>query len=170
MGQKQRSLLNDERAIEGLPIRLVIALVVGVAALALMMGILGGIGQFNKTELDVYHVAPGGDLENTGDPTVLDYSPDRDNAHNNLDFLVYDENGDPVDDATIVITDGTAKLESVIRASTGTNSNRVQISLHEADLKRGQSKGTLQVEVVPPADSNYVDKKKNPEVLVLEQN
>ena len=35
---KRRSFRTDRRAIEGLPVRLVIALVVGVASLSVMMG------------------------------------------------------------------------------------------------------------------------------------
>jgi len=47
------SFIRDDRAIEGLPIRLVIALVVGVAALALMLNMLGGIGDVGDTEVTV---------------------------------------------------------------------------------------------------------------------
>ncbi|PSP69106.1 Ig domain-containing protein group 1 domain-containing protein, partial [Halobacteriales archaeon QH_6_68_27] len=47
------ALAGDERAIEGLPIRLVIALVVGVASLGVMMNTLGGIQTLGVTELDV---------------------------------------------------------------------------------------------------------------------
>ncbi|MFC7196258.1 hypothetical protein ACFQL4_19210 [Halosimplex aquaticum] len=40
--RRTTTLSQDERAIEGLPIRLVIALVVGVASLAIMMQMIGG--------------------------------------------------------------------------------------------------------------------------------
>jgi len=39
----RRSFRTDRRAIEGLPVRLVIALVVGVASLSVMMGMIGDI-------------------------------------------------------------------------------------------------------------------------------
>lgn len=163
MGKQRKTLFGDERAIEGLPIRLVIALVVGVAALALMMGMLGGIGQFNKTELDVHAVEQGSTLDSPGDPTVPV-------SGGSVDLIVTDENGDAVNDVQLIVTDGTALLEGAIRASTGSGSNKATVDLSDADLKRGQNKGTLVVEAVPPANSNYVDDKANTEILVLEEN
>ncbi len=46
-----RSLVADRRAIEGLPVRLVIALVVGVASLSVMMGMIGDIDGLAATEI-----------------------------------------------------------------------------------------------------------------------
>lgn len=46
-------LWRDDRAIEGLPIRLVIALVVGVASLSVMMVFISGLDTMTVTELDV---------------------------------------------------------------------------------------------------------------------
>ena len=47
---------DDERAIEGLPVRLVIALVVGVASLSVMMSMLSGISGLAVTEIGRAHV------------------------------------------------------------------------------------------------------------------
>lgn len=59
------SLLEDGRGIEGLPIRLVIALVVSVAALAIVMSMLDGVGSVGQTEVDVEITE--GDVIYTGD-------------------------------------------------------------------------------------------------------
>jgi len=48
----ERSLLRDERAIEGLPIRLVIAVVVGIASLSVMMTTISGLGSLGVDEVD----------------------------------------------------------------------------------------------------------------------
>ena len=50
--RRSGTFTDDDRAIEGLPIRLVIALVVGVAALTIMMNMLAGLGDIGQT--DVY--------------------------------------------------------------------------------------------------------------------
>ncbi|MCW8172112.1 hypothetical protein D8S78_03500 [Natrialba swarupiae] len=69
-----QSLESDDRAIEGLPIRLVIALVVGIAALSVMMNMLGGVGEFGDTEVTIEweddHVVQTGDLaESSASPS-----------------------------------------------------------------------------------------------------
>ena len=50
---RRRAFRSDTRGIEGLPVRLVIALVVGVASLSVMMNMISGISGLAVAELDV---------------------------------------------------------------------------------------------------------------------
>ncbi|KTG10860.1 Ig domain-containing protein group 1 domain-containing protein [Haloprofundus marisrubri] len=139
---------RDERAIEGLPIRLVIALVVGVASLSVMMNMITGIQGLAVVEVDV---RPSPDVVSPGEET--------------LTLTAVDANGDPVADATVVVKSGTAGLEQVQTATTDTNGEAtVRI---DSSLGANQEDGTLVVEVKPPAGSEFVDRRANTKILVI---
>ncbi|EJN59442.1 DUF7382 domain-containing protein [Halogranum rubrum] len=141
---------TDERAIEGLPIRLVIALVVGVASLSVMMNMLGGLQGLSVTELDA---RPSPEVVTPGDQTI--------------DLTVVGSDGDPVSDATVVVTGGTADIDGVKTATTGrdgTASVRVDPS-----LRPNQEDGTLVVDIKPPVGSEFADERGNTEILVVSE-
>lgn len=143
-----RRLWRDDRAIEGLPIRLVIALVVGVTSLSVMMSMLSGINGLAVNELDVK-------------PTPEVVSPGVETVH----ATVVDSSGDPVSDATVVVTGGTADLDGVKTATTdGSGEARIEI---DPSLGANQADGTLEIDVKPPAGSEFVDKRENTEILVV---
>ena len=153
--RSRSSFARDDRAIEGLPIRLVIALVVGVAALALMLNMLGGIGDVGDTEVTV---------EIEDEDQIID--PDSDTE---VTISVIDENGNDVEDATVVATAGSAQLEGVVRADTDNGTNEATMNFDgEQSLRADQDMGTLELEVIPPSDSNYIDEQPNPEIRVAE--
>jgi len=143
-----RALAGDERAIEGLPIRLVIALVVGVASLSVMMNTLGGIQTLGVTELDVKPT-----------PEVID------EASTDVTAEVVGPNGDRVANATVVATGGTATLDSVTTARTDANGTAT-LSLSPS-LGPNQQEGTIRFDVKPPAGGQYADERGNTEVLVV---
>jgi hypothetical protein len=143
-----RALTGDERAIEGLPIRLVIALVVGVASLSVMMNTLGGIQTLGVTELDVKPT-----------PEVID------EASTEVDVEVVGPQGDRVANATVVASGGTATLGSVTTARTDANGTAT-LSLSPS-LGPNQQEGTIQFDVKPPAGGQYADERGNTEVLVV---
>jgi len=143
-----RALFRDERAIEGLPIRLVIALVVGVASLSVMMNTLGGIQTLGVTELDV-RPTPEVIGENTTEVTVE----------------VVGSQGDRIANATVVATGGTATLDSVTTARTNANGT-ARLSLSPS-LGANQKEGTITFDVKPPAGGQYADERGNTEVLVV---
>lgn len=143
------TLTADERAIEGLPIRLVIALVVGVASLSVMMNTLGGIQTLGVTELDVQP-----------QPEVVDADGNR-----TVTVTAVGPSGDRVSNATVIATGGTATLESVVTASTNA-SGMARLTL-DPSLGPNQDEGTVELSVKPPAGSQYADKRENTEVLVL---
>ncbi|WP_123536692.1 DUF7382 domain-containing protein [Halosimplex salinum] len=144
-----RALTGDERAIEGLPIRLVIALVVGVASLSVMMNTLGGIQTLGVTELDVRPT-----------PEVVGEDP------TDLSVEVVGPQGDRVANATVVASGGTATLDSVTTARTNANGTAT-LSLSPS-LGPNQREGTIQFDVKPPAGGQYADERGNTEVLVVD--
>ncbi|WP_246045758.1 Ig-like domain-containing protein [Halorussus ruber] len=141
---------SDERAIEGLPIRLVIALVVGVASLGVMMNMLSGIGGLTVTELDA-----------KPEPDVI--HPEE----QEIDVTVVDADGKPVEGATVVITGETATLGNV---ETATTDSEGEISVDvDPELGPNQQEGTLEVSVKPPAGSDYADERENTAILVVRE-
>ena len=139
---------DDDRAIEGLPIRLVIALVVGVASLGVMMNMLSGLGGLTVTELDA---APAPDVIGPDEETVT--------------VTVVDPEGNPVSDATVVVSGGTATLDGAATATTG-EEGEATLSV-DPDLGPNQQEGTLDVRIKPPAGSDYADGRENAAILVL---
>ena len=142
------SLWRDERGIEGLPIRLVIALVVGVACLGVMMSTISGLSTLQVTEVDV---EPNPEVTTPGTTSVT--------------VTVVDPDGSPVSDATVIAKSGTATLENVSTAATGANGNAT-FSLSPS-LGPNQDQGTVTFEVQPPASSNYQDGQSNTDLLVV---
>ena len=152
-----RSLAADDRAIEGLPIRLVIALIVGVVSLGIMLQILGGVGTFeSNTEVDVEFDDDALEL-GTGDANVT--------------VSVVDEDGNEVTDATVIATAGSARMDSAVIERTPEDDNEVTIDFSAAgiSLPPDQDVGTVEFEVEPPAGTNWEDEEPNNELLVIDQ-
>ncbi|WP_336000877.1 DUF7382 domain-containing protein [Halorientalis halophila] len=139
---------GDERAIEGLPVRLVIALVVGVASLSVMMNTLGGLNALGVTELDA-KPQPEVIAESGGEVAVTVVTPA----------------GEPVSNATVVAKDGTATLSEIQPARTGPNGTAT-LSL-DPSLGPNQREGTITLDIKPPAGGEYTDERRNTEILVV---
>lgn len=144
-----RSLVADDRAIEGLPVRLVIAIVVGVASLGVMMNMLSGIGAIATEELDVKPA-----------PEVI--PPEATTVR----LTVVDSAGEPVADATVVVTGASATLPGVRTATTGSDGS-ANVSV-DPSLGPNQDRGTLAIHVKPPAGSRYADDRENTAILVVD--
>ena len=141
---------EDVRAIEGLPVRLVIALVVGVASLSVMMSMLSGISTLAVVELDV---RPDPEVVTPGDQTI--------------DVEVVDSDGQSVAGATVVARGGSARLDGIETAKT--DENGVAALDIDPELGANQRDGTVEFEVKPPAGSEYVDRRENTALLVVEE-
>lgn len=142
-------LREDERAIEGLPVRLIIAFVVGVAVLSVMLNMISGVESFAVSELDV---KPEPDVVGPGETQV--------------ELTAVDSEGKPVSDATILVKRGSATLDDVAVVKTGPDGTaNVTIS---PSLGPNQGQGTLEIDVKPPSGSKYMDKRGNAEILVVE--
>lgn len=141
-------LRRDDRAIEGLPVRLVIALVVGVASLSVMLEMVSGVGGLAVSELDV---RPEPEVTTPGDQQ--------------LRLTVVDADGRPVAGATVVVAGETATIDGV--ATARTNENGTATVTVAPTLGPNREQGTLTVSIKPPATGGYVDRRGNTRVLVV---
>ncbi|WP_290813522.1 hypothetical protein [Halovivax sp.] len=142
------SLRADDRAIEGLPVRLVIALVVGVASLSVMLNMLSGIEGLAVTELDAK-------------PTPEVVEP----GEQEIDIAVVDPDGGTVADAMVIVDAGTASLDGVHTATT--NESGVASLTIDPDLPPNERRGSLEIDIEPPAGSEYEDRRENTGILVV---
>ena len=139
---------RDDRAIEGLPIRLIIAIIVGVAALAVMMTMLDGLDYFNDEELSI---------EFHGDSVIEEGEV--------VEVTVVDENGNAVEGATVLVNEGTARIEGDQTETTNAD-GEVSIAA-DPQLPQGQNQGTLTFDIQPPHDSSYTGGDDLEEMLVI---
>jgi hypothetical protein len=143
------SLRSDERAIEGLPIRLVVALVVGVAALSVMMSTLSGVATLGVTELDV-----------RPSPEVVAPGPTAVTVH------VVGPDGAPVSNATVVARGDSARLDGGVTTARTDANGTATLSIAPS-LSPNQPDGTVTFDLKPPAGSGYVDRRGNTNLLVV---
>lgn len=154
------SVWTDERAIEGLPVRLVIAVVVGIAALGLMLGMLEGLDDFGETEVTV---------------TMEDELLTLDGGGDAVTIGVVTEDGQRVEDAQILVTEGSLPLANgPVDLQTGPDSHEVTLSVGtsaaadaQVSFRPGQRRGTLELEVIPPSGSDLADDTRNPDLVVI---
>lgn len=145
-----RRFAADDRAIEGLPIRLVVALVVGVATMSVMLNMLSGVQGLAVTELDV---KPSPDVVTPGQQEIS--------------LVVVGPDGDPVEGATVVVKGGTTDLDGIPNGKTDEDGS-VTLSVAPS-LRPNQEDGTLLIDVKPPAGSQFVDRRANTRILVVEE-
>lgn len=145
---RRRTFRSDQRGIEGLPVRLVIALVVGVASLSVMMNMISGISGLAVAELDVH---PQPEVVTPGDHAV--------------DVAVVDPDGRAVSDATVIARGGSARLDGIETATTDEDGT-VELDL-STELRPNQRDGTIEFDIKPPAGSEYADRRENTALLVV---
>lgn len=141
---------RDERAIEGLPVRLVVSLVVGAACLSVMLNMVQGVGTLAVSELDVQ---PTPEVVETGEQE--------------LTLTVVDAEGEAVSGATVVVKSGSASLDGVATGRSGADGNATVTV--DPSLGANQAEGTLVIDVKPPSGSEYADRRENSYVLVIQE-
>ncbi|WP_248515089.1 carboxypeptidase-like regulatory domain-containing protein [Salinarchaeum laminariae] len=146
------AIFDDERAIEGLPIRLVIALLVGVAALSVMMTMIDDVGGVGKTELDA-----------EPEPDTIDVSED---AKRDVTITVVDQNGETVSGATVVLQGSSARLSDGTQHAESGSDGTATFDGITPELEDNQDQGTLEISLQHP-DSQFKDDRENAEILVL---
>lgn len=150
------SFRDDDRAVETLPIRLVIALVVAVAALAFMTNMISGLGSPGKTELSV----------SAGTQVVTDGNGDT------VDFTVTDASGEPVPNAKVMIKSGTANIdgEPIVSGTTNDQGEVTGVTVDPTiDWRSDQDQGTLKVDIIPPGDgSGFQNEQIDLELVIVE--
>jgi len=145
---RRRAFRSDTRGIEGLPVRLVIALVVGVASLSVMMNMISGISGLAVAELDVQP-----------EPEVVEPKQQT------VEVTVIDPDGAAVSDATVIARGGSAHLDGVQTATT--DENGVAEFELSPELGANQRDGTIEFDVKPPAAGDYADRRENTALLVV---
>lgn len=143
-----KAFWQEERAIEGLPIRLVIALVVGVASLAVMMNIITGLDTFGSTELSTQP-----------EPEIIE------EGQTEVTVKVTDPDGKPISNATVIAKSGTAQLGSMTYAETGVDGT-VTLDV-DPDLRPNQQEGTVELDIRPP-EGDFTDEQDNTDILVID--
>jgi hypothetical protein len=131
-----------------LPIRLVIALVVGVASLAVMMNVISGLNTFGTTELDT-----------SPEPEIIEEETTQ------VNVTVLDPDGQPISNATVVAKSDTAMLDSTSYAKT--DGDGVATLTLDPELRPNQGEGTIALDIRPP-DGDYADKQENTGILVID--
>lgn len=159
MRRNKGEFLDDDRAIEGLPIRLIIALVVGVAALGIMMQVLGTFGGFGDEEVTA-QIEEG---------EVLDLSEIQSGTNDTVELTIITSDGEEVEDATVLLEPGTAQGD-ILQAEDEDGDGTVTFSMEEAnvDLASDQNRGTYEIEILPPSDGDFTDDQSNPEIVILD--
>lgn len=142
-----------------MPIRLVVAVTVGTAALGLLLPMLDSVEQRPETEVTVEMDPAQFALETADSETVT------------IDVIT--EEGVPVEDATVLVSgrslpvDGdplafeTGPDSSSVTADIGTRSGDVPVAFRPT-----QTRGTLLIDVVPPPGTSYTDKRRNPQITI----
>ena len=133
-----------------MPVRLVIALVVGVASLSVMMNMLSGISGLAVTELDVQ---PEPEVVTPGEHTI--------------ELSVVDPEGHTVSNATVIARGGSARLDGV-ETATSDAEGIAELEL-SPELRPNQRDGTIEFDIKPPAGDEYADKRENTALLVVEE-
>ncbi len=143
-----QTLWDDNRAIEGLPIRLVIALVVGVACLSVMMAVIDGMDTFESTE-----------LETQPEPEII--PPEQ----TDVTVTVVDSDGNTVAGATVIAEGETAMVPNLATAETGADGNAT-LSL-DPTLPENRDRGEISLDIRPP-EGEYTDDRENTGILVID--
>jgi len=156
--ERVRSLRSDSRAVEGMPVRLVVAVAVGAAAMSLLLPMAETIEDNEEPELTV-----------EPQPRQFALGPGESRA---VRLSVVTENGEPVDGAAVVVTGRSLPMDggpAVFR--TGEDSKTVTVTVGRGpdaavpvSFRPTQARGTLTLDIVPP--SGYADERNNPAITV----
>ncbi|WP_226022205.1 DUF7382 domain-containing protein [Halomicrobium salinisoli] len=114
------------------------------------MNTISGLDAMSVTEVDV-------------DPEPEVIGPEE----TDVELTVVEPDGSPVADATVVVSGGTATMDGVATAKTddeGTATVTVDPSLGP-----NQGDGELSVDVKPPANGGYTDRRGNTAILVVRE-
>lgn len=142
-------LTGNDRGIAGLPIRLVVAFVVGTAVLGVMLNMISGVGALTTTELDA---RPTPDVVHTENTTIT--------------VAAVDAGGHAIPDVTVVLSADTAGLAGGEPIVARTNATGVATIRATPTLPPTAGQGTLTLTVKPPS-GKYADRRANTDVLVV---
>ena len=144
-----RKFINNEDAVEGLPVRLIVVLVVGVIALAAMVAALNGFKPQKMLSASVVEV--GGKDGNLLMITKTGYGPVENNW--TCRVQVIDANGNPVAGASVIV-------HGLSGAGGGVTDNKGIAYLtktNDVKLNANQNSGYMTLEVSAPGFNTYTN-------------
>lgn len=141
-----------------MPIRLVVAVAVGAAAMSFLLPMADSIEASREPELTV-------------EPQPRQFALGTEESRS-VRLEVVTEDGRPVEDAAVVVSGRSLPIDdgpAVFR--TGQDSNTVTVTVGRTpeapvpvSFRSTQTRGTLTLDIVPP--SGYTDERRNPEITV----
>lgn len=161
--------LAESRA--GLAASLVLFLGVGALVGVTAAGVT--VGQDGPTDAAVGHLGPNEPMDvELG--VEYDEAVVRDNESIEMSVVEADS-GEPVTNVSVIVRDRTVEIEEPYYETTGPASSNVSIDVDPdqnagditPDWRTSQDTGTLGVEIIPPADSAYVDDQQNAKVTIV---
>lgn len=155
--KNMRKMLNDEKGVEGLPVRLIVVLVVGVIALAAIVAMLGTVKPQKSMTATVMTIQsnPG----NTLTITATGAEEKKIASYNCIVRVTDTKDGGPVSGASVVIYG----LGSAASGTTGSDGNATISSTSGATLNENQNSGYLTLEANTAGYSNF----KNENAIVV---
>ena len=145
--KRERTFIEDEEAVEGLPVRLIVVLVVGVIALSAMVAALNGFKPQKALTASVIEV--GG---KDGNLLVVPKTGYASVEHNwTCRVLVVDADGNPVSGASVIV-------HGLSGAGGGVTDKNGKAYLNKTDdvmLNANQNSGYMTLEVSAPGYNNF---------------
>lgn len=142
-----RKFMDDDDGVEGLPVRLIVVLVVGVIALAAMVAALGSFKPQKSLSASVYEV--GGKDGNL--LTVPKAGYDMVEHNWTCRVKVIDANGDPVVGASAIVHG----LSGAGSAITDKDGEAYLTKTNDVKLNTNQNSGYMTLEVTAPGYNQY---------------
>jgi hypothetical protein len=144
-----------------MPIRLVVAITVGTAAMSLLVPMLDTVEQTQQTSVTV---------EPDSQQVVLD----PETAMENVTIAVVSGEGEPIPDSSVIVSERSLPLvDGPQTFETGPDSHETTVSIGEtaeADVtvafQKSQQRGTIELDVHPPGSGDYKVRSDQPEVTV----
>lgn len=145
----RKKLRDNDEAVEGLPVRLIVVLVVGVIALAAMVGALNGFKPQKSLSASVYEV--GG---KDGNMLMIPKTGYAAVEHNwTCRVLVVDAEGDPVSGASVIVHG----LSGAGSAVTDKDGEAYLTKTNDVTLNANQNSGYMTLEVSAPGYNTYTN-------------
>jgi hypothetical protein len=144
-----------------MPIRLVVAITVGAAAMSLLLPMLDTVEETQRREVTV-------------EPDSQQIVLDSENGMQNVTIAVVTAEGEPIPDSTVIVSERSLPLvDGPHTFETGPDSNDVTVSVGErsaADVpvafRRTQQRGTIELDVRPPSSGDFTVRSDKPELTV----
>ena len=144
-----------------MPIRLVVAITVGTAAMSLLVPMLDTVEQTQQREVTV-------------EPDRQQVVLDPENAMQDVTIAVVTAEGEPIPESTVIVSERSLPLvDGPETFETGPDSHEVTVSVGDslaADVpvafRRTQQRGTVELDVSPPSGGDFTARSDHPELTV----